>query len=78
MSFNLGVLTVNHFRILKNIHKCHLKRNDKNSAEAIRIFLHSLKTLKDYISTNHSMAEETNSNTKISRHNSWTINSLYS
>lgn len=55
------MLTVNHFRILKNIHKCHLKQNDKNSAEAIKR-LYFNESLDD---------EETNSNIKISKHNSW-------
>lgn len=36
MSFNLDMLTINHFRILKNIYKCHLKRNGKNSAWSLK------------------------------------------
>lgn len=51
------MLTVNHFRILKNIHKYHLRRKD--SAEAIRIFLHAVETSNDCISTNHLMKKLT-------------------
>lgn len=51
------MLTVNHFRILKNIHKYHLRRKD--SAEAIRIFLHAVETSNDFISTNHLMKKLT-------------------
>lgn len=53
------MLTVNHFRILNNIHKYHLRRNGKNSAEAIRIFLHAVETSNDFISTNHLMKKLT-------------------
>lgn len=51
------MLTVNHFRILKNIHKYHLRHKD--SAEAIRIFLHAVETSNDFISTNHLMKKLT-------------------